>query len=82
MFTAAELEKKLAGKSSHEPAAGGKCTACHQPHGSANAKLATRLGPDLCYGCHAKQKEAWAAAKECLCFSSGKCRSRSSSRSP
>ncbi|HTF99147.1 MAG TPA: cytochrome c3 family protein [Nitrospirota bacterium] len=41
-------------KSVHPPVAGGMCISCHNPHGSANAKLLVSQVPDLCFQCHDK----------------------------
>ncbi len=39
-------------QSLHGPVAGGYCTACHDPHMSAAAKLLIRTGQSLCLHCH------------------------------
>lgn len=45
-------DRKDTGKQVHGPLGGGDCTACHDPHGSGHAALAT-AGPDtLCTSCH------------------------------
>ena len=36
----------------HPPVAEGKCTTCHDPHGSAFSGLLVCDPPDLCYRCH------------------------------
>lgn len=38
----------------HPPVAEGKCTSCHNPHGSIFGKLLICDPPELCYGCHNK----------------------------
>jgi len=39
-------------KVTHLPVEEGECTACHQPHGSANPRLLKNAGADLCWNCH------------------------------
>jgi predicted CXXCH cytochrome family protein len=36
----------------HEPVAGGRCPACHLPHGSRNEKLLAQPAEKLCFTCH------------------------------
>jgi len=36
----------------HGPVAGGYCSACHDPHRSANEKLLRYTGEELCFYCH------------------------------
>lgn len=39
-------------KFTHDPAAGGECTACHLDHGDEEKLMLTSEGSDLCYECH------------------------------
>lgn len=48
---------KFRGKTTHGPAAGGKCTACHDPHSSENPRLLKKSGAELCFSCHAAQQK-------------------------
>jgi predicted CXXCH cytochrome family protein len=43
---------KLKGTKMHPPFEVGACTTCHVPHASANAKLVTTKGSELCLTCH------------------------------
>ena len=47
----ADLEKKPV---HHQPAFGQGCAVCHEPHGSARAKLLRAEGNALCLECHGK----------------------------
>jgi len=48
-------DKAMVGKKAvHTPVAGGMCTSCHNPHGSANPKMLVAEIPDLCFTCHDK----------------------------
>ncbi len=38
----------------HMPVMGGMCITCHDPHGSAEAKLLKAPKPEVCYECHDK----------------------------
>ncbi len=52
-----DLEEELSAEVAHEPAAGGDCTACHNPHVSRFAGLLLdRPGP-LCVSCHGELAE-------------------------
>lgn len=42
----------------HGPVALGLCTACHDPHQSAQARLLRKQGPDVCFQCHSEKQEA------------------------
>jgi predicted CXXCH cytochrome family protein len=44
--------EKIAGPAPHTPAAQGKCTACHEPHGAAKKNLLKADGAALCRICH------------------------------
>jgi predicted CXXCH cytochrome family protein len=39
-------------KVKHQPAEGGDCLSCHDPHESPNKKLLTRVGAAMCLECH------------------------------
>ena len=41
----------------HAPVKDGKCTGCHNPHGSANKKMLVAAGSKLCEKCHASSPE-------------------------
>ncbi|MBW6512974.1 MAG: cytochrome c3 family protein [Desulfuromonadaceae bacterium] len=41
----------------HGPVATGECTACHDPHSAAQAKLLRQAQPTLCWSCHDKTVE-------------------------
>jgi predicted CXXCH cytochrome family protein len=70
-FTCHDREPILKGIP-HAPAANGKCTACHDPHGSAQPKLLIAPVPDLCFTCHSpgtlakKNVHVSAAQGKCL----------------
>jgi predicted CXXCH cytochrome family protein len=66
-------EATTAGKSKHEPAAAGDCTACHNPHRAALKGLLLAKSRDLCLGCHSQLKSDMdggqvhsPAARDCL----------------
>jgi predicted CXXCH cytochrome family protein len=44
-----ELQKS---KSVHKPFGEGRCTACHDPHGTKNEKSLVAIVPQLCFKCH------------------------------
>jgi predicted CXXCH cytochrome family protein len=44
-------------KNVHPPVKDGRCTSCHDPHGSAEPKLLRRPMKDLCASCHAAKTQ-------------------------
>jgi predicted CXXCH cytochrome family protein len=53
-----ECHEAFAGKGSmHGPVLAGECSACHNPHSTAEAKLLRQAQPTLCWSCHDKEVE-------------------------
>ncbi|MFQ5503740.1 MAG: cytochrome c3 family protein [Planctomycetota bacterium] len=68
----------------HTPVRQGECSACHEPHGSANRRLLRRSYPEefyapfaveryqLCFSCHEKEKILVAETETLTAFRNGK----------